>query len=31
MDRRMDIDVAHLQAALALWDYAEESEIHIFA
>jgi hypothetical protein len=30
MDRRMEIDVAHLEAALALWEYSEASAVRIF-
>jgi hypothetical protein len=30
MDRRMEIDVAHLEAALAVWEYSEASAVRIF-
>jgi hypothetical protein len=30
LDRRTEIDVAHLEAALALWEYSEASALRIF-
>jgi hypothetical protein len=30
MDRRMEIDGAHLEAALAVWEYSEASAVRIF-
>ncbi len=30
LDRSRDVDLAHLEAALALWDYAERSAVYLF-
>jgi Protein of unknown function (DUF3987) len=30
LDKKLEIDVSHLRAALAVWEYAEASAVHIF-